>query len=91
MVLNQLKIAEEIVTITYAMLLGMLALAGALAFGLGGRDVAGRMLSDAYDAGQRSKDQVKQDMQQGKESAQREQQRLQNGDGQVAGSGARSI
>src|SRR3712207_3957507 len=60
MMLNQLKIAEEIVTITYAALLGMLALAGALAFGLGGRDVASKMLSDAYDAGQRNKDQVKQ-------------------------------
>ena len=70
MMLNQLKIAEEIVTITYAMLLGMLALAGALAFGLGGRDVAARMLNDAYDAGQRNKDQVKRDMQQGKQRGQ---------------------
>ena len=72
MMLNQLKIAEEIVTITYAALLGMLALAGALAFGLGGRDVANRMLQDAYDSGQRNKDQVKQDMQQGKERAQQQ-------------------
>lgn len=67
MVLNQLKIAEEIVTITYAALLGMLALAGALAFGLGGRDVASQMLQGAYDAGQRNKDQIKQDMRQGRE------------------------
>ena len=72
MVLNQLKIAEEIVTITYAMLLGMLALAGALAFGLGGRDVASKMLSDAYESGQRNKGQVKQDMQQGKDRAQQQ-------------------
>ena len=70
MVLNQLKIAEEIVTITYAALLGMLALAGALAFGLGGRDVAAKMLGDAYDAGQRNKGQVKQDAQAGKDRAQ---------------------
>ena len=55
MVLNQLHIAEEIVTITYAALLGMLALAGALAFGLGGRDVASQMLQGAYDAGQRNR------------------------------------
>ena len=69
MVLNQLKIAEEIVTITYAALLGMLALAGALAFGLGGRDVASRMLNDAYQSGQENKDQVKRDMRKGKEEA----------------------
>ena len=51
MVLDQLQIAPQIVTITYAALLGGLFLAMALAFGLGGRDVANRMLSDAYDRG----------------------------------------
>jgi hypothetical protein len=61
MVLNQLQIAEEIVTITYAALLGAAALAMALAFGLGGRDLAKRMLSDAYDTGQRQRSQVKRD------------------------------
>jgi hypothetical protein len=49
MVLDQLEIARQIVTITYAALLGGLFLAMALAFGLGGRDVWGRMLSEAYD------------------------------------------
>ena len=49
MVLDQLQIAPQIVTITYAALLGGLFLAMALAFGLGGRDVANRMLSEAYD------------------------------------------
>jgi hypothetical protein len=49
MVLDQLEIAPQIVTITYAALLGGLFLAMALAFGLGGRDAAGRMLSEAYD------------------------------------------
>jgi len=87
MVLNQLHIAQEIVTITYAMLLGMLALAGALAFGLGGRDVASRMLSDAYDAGQRNKGQIKQDVQQGKQRAQEQTDRL-AADGHT-GTGAR--
>jgi Conserved TM helix len=52
MVLNQLKIAPEIVTITYGALLGALALGSALAFGLGGRDVASRMLEDTYRRGQ---------------------------------------
>jgi hypothetical protein len=51
MVLDQLKIAPQIVTITYAALLGGIFLAMALAFGLGGRDVAGRMLAEAYDRG----------------------------------------
>ena len=92
MMLNQLKIAEEIVTITYAALLGMLALAGALAFGLGGRDVASKMLSDAYDSGQRNKDQAKQDLQQGKERAQsqaeQQKDRIQTSDGGTPSTGA---
>ncbi len=69
MVLDQLHIAHQIVTITYAALIGMLALAGALAFGLGGRDVASKMLADAYEAGQRNKDQVKSDLQTGRDRA----------------------
>ena len=66
MVLNQLHIATNIVTITYAALLGMLALAGSLAFGLGGRDLAGQILTDAYSAGQRNAGQVKGDLAQGR-------------------------
>jgi hypothetical protein len=69
MVLDQLQIAPQIVTITYAALLGMLALAGALAFGLGGREVAGDLLRNAYDSGQQNKDQVKRDVQQGRQRA----------------------
>jgi hypothetical protein len=52
MILNQLGIATEIVTITYAALMGALALGAALAFGLGGRDVAARMLEETYRRGQ---------------------------------------
>ena len=93
MMLNQLKIAEEIVTITYAALLGMLALAGALAFGLGGRDVASRMLNDAYDSGQRNKDRIKRDVETGKDRGQQqaEQQRdriQSDGQGRVTGTGS---
>jgi hypothetical protein len=69
MVLDQLNIAPQIVTITYAALLGMLALAGALAFGLGGREVAADLLRNAYDAGQQNAGQVKRDMQAGKQRA----------------------
>jgi Conserved TM helix len=72
MILNQLRIAPEIVTITYAALIGGVFLAMALAFGLGGREVAGRMLADAYDKGQEQRGQVKQDMQKGKERAQQD-------------------
>lgn len=49
MILNELRIATEIVTITYAALVGALAVGMALAFGLGGRETAARMLSDAYE------------------------------------------
>jgi hypothetical protein len=67
MILNQLQIATEIVTITYASLLGGVFLAMALAFGLGGREVAGQMLADAYDKGQQQRGQVRRDMEVGKE------------------------
>ncbi|HEX2104605.1 MAG TPA: hypothetical protein VHF51_13200 [Solirubrobacteraceae bacterium] len=72
MVLDQLQIAPQIVTITYAALLGMLALAGALAFGLGGREVAADLLRNAYGSGQQNKHQVKRDMEQGKQRAHQE-------------------
>ena len=72
MILNQLQIATEIVTITYAALIGGVFLAMALAFGLGGREVAGRMLADAYDKGQQQRGQIKRDMELGKERGQRE-------------------
>lgn len=67
MILNQLKIAPEIVQITYTALIGSVALGAALAFGLGGREVAGRMLDDAYQKGQENKDRVKQDLEKGKD------------------------
>jgi hypothetical protein len=66
MILNQLKIAEEIVTIAFAATIGALALGLALAFGLGGRDVARRLLEDAYDKGAQAKDQVRQDVEVGR-------------------------
>jgi hypothetical protein len=75
MILNQLQIAPEIVTITYAALIGGVFLAMALAFGLGGREVAGRMLSDAYDKGQEQRGQVRRDMEVGKERGKQDAQR----------------
>src|SRR3954465_13925457 len=75
MILNQLRIAPEIVTITYAALIGGVFLAMALAFGLGGRDVASRMLSDAYDKRQQQRGQVKEDMRTGMERGKQDAQR----------------
>jgi hypothetical protein len=75
MVLNQLKIAEEIVTVTFTVLMASLGLGLALAFGLGGRGVAGRLLEDAYDKGREQRGQVKHDMERGKERAQAEAER----------------
>ena len=76
MILDQLEIAPEIVTITYAALIGGVFLAMALAFGLGGRDVAGRMLADAYDKGREQRGQVRRDMEVGKERGRRDAHRL---------------
>ena len=67
MILEQLKIAHDIVVTTYTLLFGAVALAAALAFGLGGRDVARQMLESAYESGQRNKEQMKRDLEKGKE------------------------
>jgi hypothetical protein len=89
MILNQLKIAPEIVTITYAALLGSAALAMALAFGLGGRDVAHRMLADAYERGQEQRGRIRRDMEIGKERGRQDAERVKQeaerrtGDGQT--------
>jgi hypothetical protein len=69
MILAQLQIATQIVVITYAALWGAIALGSALAFGLGGRDVAARMLEGAYEAGQRNKGQFRRDLDQGMQRA----------------------
>ena len=91
MILNQLQIAPEIVQIAFAATMGALALGLALAFGLGGRPVAERMLEDAYRKGQEQKGQVKQDAQlareRGQEQAERGKERAQQ---EVEGGGSSS-
>ncbi|TNM37483.1 transporter [Nocardioides albidus] len=69
MILEQLQIAPEIVRIAFAATMGALALGLALAFGLGGRSVAQRMLEDAYAKGREQSAQVKRDIQTGKARA----------------------
>ena len=45
-VLNQLGVAQDIIRILFTGIIGMLALAGGLAFGLGGKDLARDLLSE---------------------------------------------
>jgi hypothetical protein len=88
MILNQLQIAPEIVTITYGVLIGGVFLAMALAFGLGGREVAGQMLQDAYDKGQQQRGQVRRDMQLGKERGKQDAERAKTEAQSRVGNGA---
>jgi hypothetical protein len=90
MILNQLRIAPEIVTITYAALIGGVFLAMALAFGLGGRDVASRMLSDAYEKGQQQRGQIRRDMNVGKQRAERDAQQAETEAQRRTGNGVAS-
>jgi len=48
--LGQTGISEDIVNLAFGLSLGAVAIAAALAFGLGGREVAGRELEDMVDA-----------------------------------------
>jgi hypothetical protein len=59
MILDQLNIAPAIVEITYVVLLGSVALGMALAFGLGGREVAARLLEEAYRSGRERRQEVR--------------------------------
>ena len=56
--------AGQVVVMTYPLLLGAIALGAALAFGLGGREVAARMLEGAYERGQENRAQFKRDLDQ---------------------------
>jgi len=49
MALHELGIATAIVTTAFVMVLGALAVAGALSFGLGNRELAGRVTRDWYE------------------------------------------
>lgn len=69
MALVQLQIATQIVVATYVLVLGAICLGFALAFGLGGREVAGRMLASAYESGQQAMPQIKQDARGAKDQA----------------------
>ncbi|WP_433505474.1 mechanosensitive ion channel family protein [Pseudonocardia halophobica] len=70
MILTQLGIAPVIVTATYIALIGGLALAAALAFGLGGRDAAKNLIDSGYRKAQEQSDTVKSDLQTARERGQ---------------------
>jgi hypothetical protein len=69
MMLDQLEIAENIVVITYAALMGAFALGMAIAFGLGGREVASLMLQGAYERGRATVPRVRRDIETARERA----------------------
>lgn len=71
MILSQLRIAPAIVNLTYAALVGSVALGSAIAFGLGGRDMAARILNDAYNNAQSNKSQIMAEARRGKSRAKR--------------------
>jgi hypothetical protein len=63
MALDQLQIAPTIINTLWMALIGMVAVAGALAFGLGGRDLARQVLEHAYQKGQEKAQDVQQAVQ----------------------------
>ncbi|HTI34950.1 MAG TPA: hypothetical protein VL422_14840 [Miltoncostaea sp.] len=70
MALVQLKIATQIVVGMFYIVLGGIVLAAALAFGLGGRNAAQRLLDDAYEKGQAAAPQAREELALAKERAQ---------------------
>ena len=62
--LTQLGIAEELIAPTFLILLGAVALAAALAFGLGGRSVARQVVEQGYQKSGEARQQIQQQQQQ---------------------------
>jgi len=77
--LTQLGIAEELIAPTFLILLGSVALAAALAFGLGGQNVAGRIVEQGYEKSGEARQQIQQQQQQNQQ-----QQNQQHGDAAIS-------
>lgn len=71
MILNQLGVATDIVNILFTAIVGAVALGLALAFGLGGRDVARGLLEQAADNARAKQEEVKQAAENARRSARR--------------------
>jgi small-conductance mechanosensitive channel len=76
MILNQLGIATDIVNILFTAIVGAIALGMALAFGLGGRDVAKDLLQQAYDASRDNSARLQTDIKMASENTKREANRV---------------
>ena len=61
--LTQLGIAPELIAPTFLILLGAVALAAAIAFGLGGQGVARQIVEDGYEKSDEAKQQIQQQQQ----------------------------
>src|ERR687894_19704 len=61
--LTQLEIAPELIAPTFLILLGAVALAAAIAFGLGGQGVAQQIVEDGYQKSDEAKQQIQQQQQ----------------------------
>ena len=72
--LTQLGIAEELIAPTFLILLGAVALAAAIAFGLGGQSVARQVVEDGYQKSGEAKEQIQQQQEQNQQEEQDEQQ-----------------
>lgn len=71
-ILDQLKIAPDIVNITYIGIVASLSLGFAIAFGLGARTVAAQLFEQAYKTGRENMGQIRKDIEKGKERGERE-------------------
>jgi hypothetical protein len=76
MILNQLGIARDIVNILFTAIVGAIALGLALAFGLGGRDVARDLLEQAADSARSNSGEMKSAATQATETVKREANRM---------------
>jgi small-conductance mechanosensitive channel len=72
MILNQLGIAKDIVNILFTAIVGAAALGLALAFGLGGRDVARELLEQAAESARANSDRLKSEVRAATSNAKRE-------------------
>jgi small-conductance mechanosensitive channel len=91
--LTQLGIAPELIAPTFLILLGAVALAAAIAFGLGGQGVAQQIVEDGYEKSEEAKQQIQQQQQQNQQQKGEQQgdtsESVEEVDGQKAG--ARSL
>ena len=67
--LTQLGIATELIAPTFLILLGAVALAVAIAFGLGGQGVARQIVEEGYEKSDEAKQQIQQQHEQGEQSS----------------------